>query len=114
MPTPGDVHRPGVSVWSEDVSNEDDTEIIPSGQITDRRVGNMEHDVVAEGVRAAGAARGTSDPEREVAGAIPIESPGVCYQELAGNGLIDRNIGQGDSNPVEFEGLEVCRTRLGE
>ena len=36
----------------------------------------------------------TDDPEREVTGAIPIESPAVSEQGLAGNGLIDRDIRQ--------------------
>src|SRR5205823_14265094 len=102
IPAPGDVHRAGVAVWSEDVSNEDVAEIIRGGQISDRRVGNMEHDIVGEGVRAAAAARGTFDPEREVPGAIPIESPGHCCQGLAANGLIDRNIAQSYASPVEF------------
>lgn len=92
--------------------NEDVTEIIRGGQIGNCRIGNMEHDIVVGLITRTAAARGTGDPEREIPGAVPIESPGGCDQSWGVS--IDRDIRQDDANPVEFERLEVCRTRLHE
>src|SRR5262245_60088816 len=74
-----DVDRPGVAVHPQNIGDEDVTQVIRCGDISDRSVIDCEGNSPAEASRTV-PTRGTVDTEGEVPGAVPIEGPGGSGQ----------------------------------
>src|SRR5262245_17459997 len=68
----GNIYRPGVAIWREDIGNEDVPKVVGCGQVSNRRISNREEDGAAE-TRWPIPAGGAIDPEREIPCAITIE-----------------------------------------
>src|SRR5262249_22609597 len=105
----GDIYRPGVAIWREDIGNEDVPKVVGCGHIGNRRIINDEADRAAETSWPVPAA-GTINPETEIPCAVAVQGPGGC-----GQGWVmcsDHNIGQRNAGAVELEDLKVRRPGL--
>src|SRR5262249_2243234 len=80
------------------------------GQGSNRRTSDVEGDIAGD-PKISVPAGGARDSERESAGAVPVESAGLCGQRLPRERLINGDARQARSI-VEFELLEVYRPRL--